>query len=393
MGKLTDAQRLTLRGYLLSQGLSFKPLQDEMVDHLSCDLEDRMGEGQSFEMAWHQTMSEIPENHFQIIQTEIMETINKRFSLTQGLSILALTFLFISVIFKVFHLQGGDFTLLASFGLMAVSLLTASLTGISINRERKGSARVLGVICGVIILLIAFAFKLMHWPGADQLIVLAEAVLMVSLIANTLYVYKHASGEGNLLTFLHEKHTPGIERFFLFLLMPLAIYKTIFILSGSTDFIGNFILLVVLFGAGLQFIALCWRAAEKDPLKCNAFTLAATIVSFSCSTLVFLGPILPLPIRIVMIAVYSVVSAWLAITMEEKPVPLAARMMAVLVPAVFLGWALIRLGALPFSAHSIFFNLPLLAILLIGLFLCRKHGPMRAYMIVSAGSYLFEYIM
>jgi hypothetical protein len=393
MGKLTAAQRLALREYLISQGLSFKLLQDEMVDHLSCDIEDRMGEGQSFETAWHHAMSEIPEDHFQTIQTEIMETINKRFSLAQGLSILALAFLFISVIFKVLHLQGGDFTLLASFGLMAVSLLAASLTGISINRERRGSARVLGVICGIVILLIAFAFKLMHWPGGDQLIVLAEAVLMVSLIANTLYVYKHASREGNLLTFLHEKHTPGIERFFLFLLIPLAIYKTIIILSGSNDFIGNFILLVVLFGAGLQFIALCWRAAEKNPLKRNGFTLAATIVSFSCSTLVFLGPMLPLPMRIVMIAVYSVVSAWLALTMEEKPVPLAGRIVVVLVPVLFLGWALIRLNVIPFAAHGVFFNLPILAVLVAGLFLCRKHGPMRAYMIVSAGSYLFEYLM
>lgn len=276
---------------------------------------------------------------------------------------------------------------------MAVSLLTASLTGISINKERKGSARVLGVICGVILLLTAFAFKLMHLPGGDQLIVLAELVLMVSLIVNTVYVYRHPSREGNLLTFLHEKYTPGIERFFLFLLIPLAIYKTILIFLGSTDFIGNFILLVVLFGAGLQFIALCWRAAEKDPVRRNALTLTATIVSFSCSTLVFLGPMLPLPMRIVMIAVYSVVSAWLSLAMEEKPVPLAARIMAVLVPVVFLGWALIRLGVIPLSAHDIFFNLPTLALLVIGLFLCRKHGPTRAYMIVSVGSYLFEYIM
>lgn len=393
MGRLTDIQRNCVREYLIQHGLSFKPLQDEMVDHFACDIGDRMSNGLSFEEAWLLSTDGISDDHFQSIQTEIMETINKRFTWTQALSFTTLAFLFISIAFKVMHLQGGDITLLTSFALIAVSLLVASLTGISINRERKGSARLLGLISGVIILLIAFAFKLMHLPGADELVILAVTVLMVSLIVNTMHVYRHASGEGNLLTFLHEKYTPGIERFFLLLLIPLAIYKTIFILSGSADFIGNFILLVVLFGAGLQFIALCWRTAEKDPLRRNAVTLTATIVSFSCSTLLFLGPILPMAARIVMIVLYCVVSAWLAVTMDEKPVPIASRIMAVVVPLLFVGWAMIRLGAIPFSLHSIFFNLPILSVLVIGLFLCRKHGVMRAYAIVSVGSYIFEYIM
>jgi hypothetical protein len=41
MGKLNSEQRNILREFLEAQGLSFKPLQDEMMDHISCDVEDR----------------------------------------------------------------------------------------------------------------------------------------------------------------------------------------------------------------------------------------------------------------------------------------------------------------------------------------------------------------
>src|SRR5687768_17085488 len=122
--ELTTDQKQRIREYLEQQGLFFQPLQDEMLDHLSCDLELRMLEGYSFDKAWHEVTSDIGNNHFQNIQKEIMETIDKRFTWSQGLSFLALGLLLISMLFKVLHLQLAGEILILSFVFIAAALLT-----------------------------------------------------------------------------------------------------------------------------------------------------------------------------------------------------------------------------------------------------------------------------
>ena len=67
----------------------------------------------------------------------------------------------------------------------------------------------------MILLEIGYTFKILHLPGADQLITLSVVTLIVVLMINTLYVYNNASGRGNLFTSLHERYSPGIERFML----------------------------------------------------------------------------------------------------------------------------------------------------------------------------------
>jgi hypothetical protein len=391
--ELTTQQKQRIREYLEQQGLFFKPLQDEMVDHLSCDLEVRMSDGHSFDHAWHQITSEIGEHHFQHIQNETMETINRRFTWSQGLSFVALGLLLISTLFKVMHFPLAGELLILSFGFIAASLLTTSLNGVFLNRGKQGAARILSMMGGVIVLLIGYAFKVLHLPGADGLILVADVVLIIALVVNAMYVYQNASGHSNLLTFLHEKYTPGIERFFLILILPTLVYKFILILQGSDASAANFILLVVMFGAGLQFIAMCWRTMEKDLSKRNRLTFAATIITSVCLTLPFLGPLVPFEARVIIIIIHSVVSGWLAYAMEEEPRKVLSLVMVCLMPLVFIGWALIRLDLIDASSHSIFFNIPVVLILTAGLLFSRKHGIMRAYMLISLGSYLFEYIM
>lgn len=201
---------------------------------------------------------------------------------------------------------------------------------------------------------------------------MAVSVLVVSMLLNTIYVYRNASGHSNLMTFLHEKYTPGIERFFLILLVPILIYNCVMILQGAQP--ANFILLVVMFGAGLQLIAMSWRTMEKDLSRRNPLTLAATIISSICLTLPFLGELIPFEVRIAAIVLFTVVSAWLAYTMEEKPVRVASLIILCLTSLIFVGWALIRLELIPSSSHSIFFNIPVIIILSAGLLLCRKHA-------------------
>ncbi|MEX2233356.1 MAG: hypothetical protein WD824_14430 [Cyclobacteriaceae bacterium] len=311
--------------------------------------------------------------------------------MSQVLSYLALVLLFTSLTIKTIKFPlSGEFLLL-SFGAIAASLVMGSLSGIFLNRQKKGAIRVLAVVSGLIILLTGYSFRILHMPGADELVILGVFTLITSLLVNTLYVYRHASGEGNLLTYLHEKYTPGIERFFLLLLFPLLIYKVVAILTRPEDFLGNVILLIVILGSGLQFIALNWRIMEKNLSKRNALYVAAIIISFSCLIFPFLAEYLAFGIRVVMVVICTIVTGWLAYRMEDAPKKITDLIMVILVPVLFLGWALIRLQVIPASMSPVFFNIPILIILVIGLLFCRKHGTMRTYMIFSLGGYLLEF--
>lgn len=391
MGALTEQEKNRLREYLHHQGLSFKPLQDEMFDHIGCDLEERMAQGLSFQEAWDQSTTEIPTNHFQHIQQEVMETINKRFTWSQGLSFFALGLILMGILFKTLHLQFAGEVLLLSFVFLAASLLTGSLSGILLNRRKDGVTRVLAVVAGIIALLVGFSFKILHLTGADQMMMLAVALLIISVVVNSIHVYQHTAGRENLLTYLHEKHTPGIERFLLFLVAPLIIYKVVLILMGTKEFLGSIMLLIVSFGAGLQLIVLTWRAMEKDLAKKRATILMATIGGAFCFILPFLGQLLPLPVRIMLITLFCPVAGWLAYNVEEPGKPIHVFLVG-LVTTIFLGWALIHLSVIPWSSSWIFFNIPLTLLLIAGVFISSKHGSMRAFMLVSLAGYLFEYM-
>ena len=259
------------------------------------------------------------------------------------------------------------------------------------TKDKKGAARVFAEIIGVTILLIGFSFKVLHLAGADGVILMGFSILIIAMIMNTIYVYRNASGEGNLLTYLLEKYTPGIERFFLFLLLPLVVYKVLTIILHTDGAAGNMIMLVVILGSGLYFIALSWRVTERELSKRNPVTLAVTLISCLCLTLPFLGPILPFELRIIIVSLFSVASGWLAYKMEE-PKQVVHVILSCIVPLLFIGWAMIRFAIIDFAYHAYLFNLPVLILLVAGLFLCRKHGTMRAYMIVSLSGYLTEYI-
>lgn len=391
MGSLTNDQLERLREFLINQKLTFKPLLEEMIDHVSCDLEERLDQGMSFEEALRLSMNNLPDNHFYTLQKQTMQTIDKQFTLSRRISYVTLGLIFISIIFKIFHLQGTGEVLLLSFVTLAISLSISSFSGVYLNKEKKGGFRVIAVIIGTFILMTGYSFKIMHLPGADSIIIVAVGVLISALFINTIFVYRNASGEGNLLTFLHEKYTPGIERFLLILLFPITLYKVIALLTQADNFIGGLILIVVIFGSGLQFFALTWRAMEKNLSHRKPAIVSALTISFLSFMLVFLGNVLQLEIRVVLVMIFTSVSAWLAYQINDKSNKPASLVVAILIPIIFLGWALVKLSIISSSINGVIFNIPILLILSAAIFVCRKNTPMRTYLLISLSSYIFEY--
>jgi hypothetical protein len=390
MKKLTAEQRVNVRTFLAEQGLTFDPLLEEMLDHVSSDIEERMQAGLSFDEAWNQMRNDIPANHLQNIQTETMDTINKRFTVSRTLSVVALALMFGGIIFKVLHYPGASELLILSFAAMAGSFLSGTVSGIYFHKEKKGALRVLSLVAGTLLLMVAYTFRIMHWPGADFIVISGVVVSLFSFLFNTLYIFRSSSTNTNLLSYLHEKHSPGIERFFLILLVPVAILRMITLPIPSNAFLGTIIFVTIIYGAGLQFFALTWRLLEGDAAKRNVLTFSALVLSFTCFSLVFLGELLGFEIRLVLIMFFSIFAAWI-IYKIDSPKNFFLGAVIILIPILFTGNVLLRLNLIPGLSTALVFNFVLLLVLTAGLFISTKHEATRAFLILSMAGYLVEY--
>jgi hypothetical protein len=390
MEKLTEEQRRCVRNFLSSQGLTFGPLVEEMFDHVTSDIEERMKHGLSFEEAVNQMQLGIPENHLLNIQIETMETINRRFSVSRILSMIALALIFGGIVFKILHLPGASELLILSFAAMAGSFLSGTVSGIYYHREKKGAVRVLSIVAGTMLLMLGYTFRLMHWPGADGIVMLGVGLGILSLLFNTFHVYRHHSPQLNLLSYLHEKYTPGIERFFLILLVPTVILRIIMLPLPKNAFLGTVILVIIIYGAGLQYFATTWRQLEKNMEARNIANFSALVLSACCFSLVFLGEVLTMELRIILIMVFSIATAWLTFKIDP-PKNLFMSAQLILVPAVFTVNAMIRLNLVPVENVSLVFNGVILLFLTAGVFVSTKHEATRAFLILSLASYVLEF--
>ncbi len=389
MGQLNKKHLNKIEKYLDRQGLSFQPLRDEMMDHLIEDLENHMQQGNSFDEAWQLIMSHIPDNHFKTLQNEIMEIINKRFSLSEGFTYLSLLLLFTMAVFKLLHFPLSGILLLASFGAIAASLLTGVLSGLYLYKDKKGSLMALGVVLAVILFLVSFAFQVLKLPGLMELRTISVAGLILFFPGLTIYFSTQKNNEENILTYLHKKHSPGIQRYLIFLLVLAVALRIALIVFGYHPDVATVLLVLVIGGAGLQYFALNWH----DPKTQNWGLAAGLVVGFICFMLpVLLNLQLSNEVRVGLTLVFYTVTG-LIVLKKSKEVPNKKVLIALLFVAFlfFVLNAFIKLNIVDASFNAVIFNLPVLIILSSGLFLYRRQPLIKVYLIMVIAYYMFEF--
>jgi len=388
---MTNEQRNEIQSLLNERGLTLKPLQEEMIDHIACDVEQRMEKGLSFREALREALNEVSPMHFSSLQRDALLVIDKRFAVSQWLSYSAMGALLSAFLFRVFHLQFSEALFTLSFILLATALFAGSLSGNSFYRKKNEMSRVMFTLAGIVILQFGYAFKILHLPGADTIIVAAIVVTIVTFLSNAYTVHRQAAGKETMLSFLHEKYTPSIERFLLILISVMAIFKTI---SIVTDFYVpslQIVLLIVVYGAGVQFIAMTWRIVELNANYKKELFLFGMAIASICLVLPFLGNILPLNLRVLLILLFTLVSSALAFSMQQGNRNVLSFFIITFVSLVFFVWAMVKFTILPPHVNRYIFNLPVFALMCAALALTRRHDTMRSYMIISLSGYLIEY--
>jgi len=393
MWNLSQEQLKTINSFLDHQGLTFKPLREEVFDHMLGDLEAQMKAGNSFQDAFTIMSKEIPENHFKQIQNETMEAINKRFTISRAFSILSIVLLVGTSIFKVLHLPGTVVMLVMAIISMAISLVVSSLSGIILYKEKKGGLLLMTTVAAIILFFLSWSFLVLQLPGAIPMKIISVSILLILFPSLTLYFNNKPNLKDRILIFLHKKHSPGIERF-LFIVTFLAIVMSIAAhIFAYPPNVARILLILVIGGAGLQYFALNWHFQNANEKKTNRWIQMALIIAFACYILPALGAQLNFTLGAILSAAFYIIAGIIAVLRTNDTNPKA-------LPSIFVGiitvisvvFLLIQLSVIDESNKALILNLPVLIILFSGLIIFKKHSLFRTYMFIAFTYYLFEYL-
>ena len=389
---MTEANTLKVREYLVSRGLTFEPLLEEMVDHIMSDIQELLSEGNSFEQAMNIVTNDLPENHFTTIQIQTMESINKRFNLSRFSSYLALGLLTITSVFKLLHLPGTTMLLFLSFFAIGISLVVGGLSGILLHKEKKGVWIVASMLSAILIFLLSWVFTTLQFPGALATRILAIASLSILFPMMTLYASRNITSENNLLIFLHEKHASGIERFLLVLLGLAVVLKIAAISVGYPPNVSWVLLVLTICGAGLHFFALTWHPNSHNSFSRESWQTVLLIIAFICSILPALGPVIPAPARAIMAGSFYLIAGFIAISrLNASHYTPASLAISIIIVVFYVMWMLINLNIITSDFESLIFNLPMLLVHVTGLALSQKHTLLRMFMVMVVAHFLFEF--
>ena len=198
MAELSNKEIEILNREIDKQGLTYTQLQKELLDHLCCDIEAKMDEGQEFLRAYEEVRQRLENNRIQEIQEETLLLINQKYRMMKKfmyiLGTIAPSLLIIGAIFKLQHWPGASVLIvLGSFLLAAVYLPVFAMVSMRDTRKREKKVNktlyVAGVITGFIFMT-GILFKIMHWPGAGVAltfsVLLTVAVFIPILVTHAL---------------------------------------------------------------------------------------------------------------------------------------------------------------------------------------------------------------
>jgi len=190
MAELTEKEIRRLNREIQKQGLTYTELQQELLDHLCCDVEAEMEEGLEFIKALEKVRNGMGKDRIQEIQEETLLLINQKYRIMKKfmyiMGMIAPAMLITGTIFKVQHWPGAGVLLTLSLFLLGAIYLPVFVM-VKIRDTRKEGKKVnipmyiFGLIAGIIFIAGAM-FKIMHWPGAGIMIMLSGIVTVFIFI-------------------------------------------------------------------------------------------------------------------------------------------------------------------------------------------------------------------
>lgn len=296
MYQLKQSEIELIRLDIRRQRVTYSHLLDDLVDHVCCDVEEKMSEGLSFNQAYVKVSSKIGVNRFRKIQEETLILIDKNYksmkTFMKIFGVLSPSLLAVGALFKIQHWPGASILLVLGFFFLCFFFLPSAVY--VLNAENKTNRKHLfmklsGLISSVIFLL-GILFKVQHWPGAG--VALAAGLLLLGTVFLPSLIFARISddkGEGKRSAYLvglfaglfyiagflfKLMHWPGAG---ILILVGLIMFTMIFIplftmahYKNESQVRGHFIFVLVASMMATLFLSFMALNVSKDVLSAYA---------------------------------------------------------------------------------------------------------------------------
>lgn len=192
MVELSEFQIEVVSAYIRENGVAQDELHEDLLDHVCTSIENRIRQGDSFEDAFHHTirlfgpggLMQVQQDTFELL-TEINPTMKK---VTFGFGLTSTFLLLAGTIFKLLHWPGANIMVVlgASF-LVLVYLPLILYYKLKESPRSEALMHSMGFL-GLGLTTLGTLFKIMHWPGAAMLLLVGLVVLAFGYVP--LYFYK-----------------------------------------------------------------------------------------------------------------------------------------------------------------------------------------------------------
>lgn len=175
--------------------ISFSHLADELIDHICCDVEEKMRDGMSFGDAYRIVRARMGHGRLREIQKETLYAVDTKYrnmKNTMKISGIAGTVLLgFAALFKIMHWPGAGIILTLGGLLLAFVFMPSAL--VVLWKETHNTKKLflyISAFLAVMFFIAGVVFKVQHWPGAGIIMILSAfcgAVLFIpALLASKL---------------------------------------------------------------------------------------------------------------------------------------------------------------------------------------------------------------
>lgn len=182
-----DDQYERIKGDLISRGLTYDRLLDDVLDHICCMVEESMQQGSDFDTSYECVLGSIEEKRLRELQHLTLLNLDKKFQRMKNFTYLfGLTSAILAIIgsiFKRLHWPGAGVLLTVGITLIVLVFLPLYFyTGYKEQPERKNPVYAIVGYLTLAFLLTGALFKIMHWPGANVAILTSTGFLLIGFI-------------------------------------------------------------------------------------------------------------------------------------------------------------------------------------------------------------------
>lgn len=386
------------------QGITFEPLRSELLDHLICDIEMKMQAGMEFPAAWKAVQKDIPENHFNTLQIESMKAFSKKLNPERAFGILSIVLLASAALFKLLHLAGGAYLILAFLFAASVTLLTGAARSSYVYRESKGQASIIAASIVIVLFITGLCFNLLGLQGAGMLLQVSVISMCILFPSFSIYFYRSRQQlKDSLIIKLTDDSRGTVEKITLILLGFGLVFNYSALLTGEQTAGGVIFFIFSVILAALYAYSLTWQHYIRMPERqhrTDLLLLISSSMAFIMFMLPALGPRLPEVLRLILahgsVVIFIVI---LMVYYYRYSAPAPKQGLAV-ASGILLTYPLFRLFAglhlLPevWSGLTVnpVFNVSFLVLMAILLIAFRKEKPFKALIMLLVAIHMIPHL-